>query len=351
MGFTSKKHGAKRASWTQSKKSKCRRAGVDAAEGDVATDEHQLQIIASDAELINKVWHSDYATEFYSQIASEPELADSMLGFVQSKSEGYARRLKGEKADAYLKRISFKIHLAITILLKAQNSHSRNFWLTVRSLSAFRQQLPQKWWKTEAKQGLLLSYTTTLKVLNLMSDNQPLPSYPVSSEIVMFCVDQCHLWEGCSDVTRNHGQETVDAEGNYMGVTQATVINGLQFHVDASLFCFTAEEKQHIEDERSLYEKPFQIIIPYFNYEDNKQNLSHVWKAEMELFFAKPDVTVMDAALSLVSRPDYLTPATEVKYLPAIPRYVFLGCLLQSASNIVKLLVVVTQRVLLITSA
>ena len=155
-----------------------------------------LAAIASNAELVSKLWTSNFHAEYERQLAEEPELVNDLLVFVNSQSNAYAKRLKDEAAIKYLQRIRLKLNAAITVLLKARNAQSRHFWLAARSISAFRQSLPQRWWGMESKQGLLLSYTTTSKLVEMMSNSQPAPPFPTTTNgITIFCVDQCHVWQ------------------------------------------------------------------------------------------------------------------------------------------------------------
>jgi hypothetical protein len=86
-------------------------------------------------------------------LVAEPELAEQMMAFTAAGSNQYQRRLKDEKAEAYVQRVELKVSFAATVLCKARCMTSRIFFLAAKSISAFRQSVPHRFWAGESKLG------------------------------------------------------------------------------------------------------------------------------------------------------------------------------------------------------
>jgi hypothetical protein len=76
-------------------------------------------------------------------------------------------------------------------------------------------------------------------------------------------------------------------------------------------------EVEHIQN-YGLYDKSFNTILPYMNYDRSYQWLTSNWQTCWELYLQDEDEA--GAAMVMVRRPQYDPGApTEVVYLPAIP--------------------------------
>ena len=160
MGFSSKKHSGdrKRAAFNPKKQ---RRAPADRPaepEHEQRVDPHAPDSVA----LAALLWRDEYESHVASVLQSEPQLVDSLLEFIASRSNQYAARLKGEEKERYLGRIGYKLVHVVNVLLKAQNKQIKNLFLAAKSISALRQKACERFWLTEEAQGNLLAKTTTL---------------------------------------------------------------------------------------------------------------------------------------------------------------------------------------------
>jgi hypothetical protein len=90
----------------------------------------------------------------------------------------------------------------------------------------------------------MLCYTTTLKLVKAMAKLAPAPSFPESTQISMFCADQCHMWQGCKHASAARGAERVDETGARVNVVQMTVVNMLQFPINDSRWKLTGKWQQ-----------------------------------------------------------------------------------------------------------
>ena len=122
------------------------------------------------------------------------------------------------------------------------------------------------------------------------------------------------VWQGCKSKQRSRAVERVDVDGNRVSVQQMTVINSLEFPVDASQFSLSEEEVDACKT-KGIYCKSFDAIVPEFEWGKCMQFLKGLWMEQVSM--------VLGAAMNvliLVTRPEYDPPsATFVNYQDCIP--------------------------------
>ena len=124
---------------------------------------------------------------------------------------------------------------------------------------------------------------------------------------------------GCKSKSRSRATERVDQHGQRVDVQQVTVLNVLEFPVDAAQYALTAAEKVAIERD-GIYCMSFESVLPYFDYTASQHWCREVWCEARQIMQAStmPSGHVATVLL-LVARPQYHTAPTYVNYNDCIP--------------------------------
>ena len=162
---------------------------------DANLDSEDLQI-SDDQQLLKLLWSNAYGDIMLEATSEDPEMHTSLVELLDKKSQAHAKSLKGDSLLRFLKKCQLTVSGCFATMMKAKSNRHKSLWLAARSISAYRQQLPTRWWNSERKQKLLLGRERTLNLIKTMSDSEPNPSFIVSKHVLELVYDQCHIWKG-----------------------------------------------------------------------------------------------------------------------------------------------------------
>ena len=140
-----------------------------------------------------------------------------------------------------------------------------------------------------------------------MAECEPPPAFPVSNQISKTCYDQCHIWDSTKTTAiRKRGNERTNLLANADGdirkqVTQVTVINHINFDVNAAKFYLSVDECEQI-DKHGVYKLPYEEVMQHHFYDKVQQNLKVLWQEHRNIVLSKGG---FDGVILLVNRPNY----------------------------------------------
>lgn len=107
----------------------------------------------------------------------------------------------------------------------------------------------------------ILSRPVVMKLLTFMADDRPMPPWPRSTSVQLFCFDQTHARDGHTE-RRRYTAERVDARGTFAGIQETTFITSYRVYVPASLLNLTNTDVNHLR-EHGPYESDWSNMIPW----------------------------------------------------------------------------------------
>ena len=152
--------------------------------------------MTSDDILVKLLWSHEYSDIMLEAIWECPNMQQELITLLDKQSQRSCANLKGDALKSYFKKIDLTVAGSFAMLMKAKDVRHKSLWLAARSISAYRQQLPTRWWNSDRKQKLLLGHGRTLDIIKAMSKDMPKPSFKVACNVLELCYDQCHLWKG-----------------------------------------------------------------------------------------------------------------------------------------------------------
>ena len=281
----------------------------------------QLSDFENEHDLAMALWSHDYEGYMLSALDTCPALKDALTDFVHNNSSRHQREVKPrEEREA---ECSSFFSTVMTLCSKFVNQKAKSFIIAARSISAYRQRMRGRQWQADAKlEKSLYCQATTKKLLKVMADCDPGPSFPVSKQICKTVHDQCHIWDSTkTTATRKRGNERTHLQPNKDGqirkeVTQVTVINHINFPVDASKYRLTENECRQIEL-HGPYKHPYEVILPHHFYRKVQQELKCLWREHRLIVETKHG---FDGVILLVNRPSYHPEATPMRFGDCIPK-------------------------------
>jgi hypothetical protein len=108
--------------------------------------------------------------------------------------------------------------------LRQNNQQMHVFSVCARSVSMFMHRTPMKDWRELQRKRMVLSRTTTLKLIYLMMECRPKPSYYVSTKISFHIFDQTFKKKGESR-GKHRAAERVDASGDLVDLISMVIVS------------------------------------------------------------------------------------------------------------------------------
>ena len=145
----------------------------------------------------------------------------------------YARSLRGERAEAFQRKLLARERDQLAIQLRTHNMRHWSPSLVARSIAYFN--LTTSWQHgVETGQRRLASRPTTFKVLRMMRAQQPAADWEAGVHVSVYAFDQTYEWVGMAKRGRRQAVETVDATGMPMAITHEVYVNSIYVPVPAT---------------------------------------------------------------------------------------------------------------------
>ena len=269
----------------------------------------------NDHDLAMALWSHDYDQHMLSSLDACPALKAALTEFVDTNQSRHQREVKDrdqreEECNAFFSTV-------MSLCTKFVNQKSKQFIIAARSISALRQRMRGRQWRADAKlDKSLYSKPTTKKLLQTMADCDPGPSFTRSKQMSKTCYDQCHIWDSTkTTATRKRGNERANLIPNADGeirkqVTQITVINHINFAIDASKYWLTEWECEQI-DLHGPYKHPYETILPHHIYRKVQADLKTLWREHRVIVETKHG---FDGVILLVNRPAHKQEASYMSF-------------------------------------
>ena len=187
----------------------------------------------------------------------------------------------------------------------------------------------------------LYSKPRVKQLLHTMHDCEPPPPYALSTQISKSCYDQCHTWDSTkTTTTKKRGQERTNLQPDKDGsirkeVKQVTVINHINFGVNADKYRLTADEVEQI-NAHGVYKLPYEEVLQYHFYDRVQDQLKLLWQEHRTIVGSRGG---FDGAILLVNRPSYKPEyATHMRFGQCIPK-----CDTKTPADLVRILKVMEE--------
>jgi hypothetical protein len=150
------------------------------------------------------------------------------------RPSSYRARLKGPAADAYDAKMLRRERDQLAVELHGNNMRVWTPSLIARSIAYYP--LTTSWMHAvEVGQRRLASRPTTLKVLRMMSEQQPVVEHERGEHISVYIYDQTYEWVWHAKAWRRQAVEGVDAHGMPMAISHEVYINSVRVHLPSSI--------------------------------------------------------------------------------------------------------------------
>lgn len=288
----------------------------------------------TDDELAKALWSNNYEQLMLSSFDTCPLLKGALQEFIKDNESDHKRQ---KHADERQSERDVFMGSIMSLCTKFVNNRARQFVIAARSISGFRQRMRGRQWKADAKSLKdLYSKNKTKDLLKKMAECEPPPAFPVSNQISKTCYDQCHIWDSTKTTAiRKRGNERTNLLANADGdirkqVTQVTVINHVNFDVNAAKFYLSVDECEQI-DKHGVYKLPYEEVMQHHFYDKVQQNLKVLWQEHRNIVLSKGG---FDGVILLVNRPNYNpNGATSMHYGICIPK-----CDTKTPADLVRIL-------------
>lgn len=279
-------------------------------------------------DMLHMLWADDYWPLIEKLLSDHPDLAQVLSAFVLNNRGRYIKRLADEGLCNYLKKEKFKIATVLQQLLAiGHQQKGTEIIKLLSSIVAMKQRVDTMKWKADVKAGILLTKATTNKYVAMMTACKPAPNIESTKWIVQVCIDQLHLYRGCTKGHYHRAVERVDEDGKKVHVEAITVMNLHEYPVDNHELGMTEEEADNMRT-NGPYTEPLSEVYDELDFQKATQALYSFWDEDCDILskaqnhieqsgnysaFSDNDVDeIVSWALILGDRPQHIMPKTDM---------------------------------------
>lgn len=215
--------------------------------------------------IVPALWQPTYEQLFSSELERNRALATRLGVFVGQPQQlsAYARRLQGERREAWQRKQLVRERDQLAIALHSYNMRLWSPSLVARSITYFT--LTTSWLHhVESGQRRLASRPTTLKVLRIMRDCRPTPEWEEGVHIAVYGFDQTYEWVGMAKRGRRQAVEHVDSFGMPMAITHEVYVNSIKVGLPAAFGTLSQADLQTIASNNgSPYTEDYSLLYDF----------------------------------------------------------------------------------------